>query len=105
MGSQKGGVSIDMKPARSFAVGVGIVAGVVVALSLPAGPASAHADLLRTDPAAGTVVDSLPAAVTLTFSEAVQPVVAQIQVIAPDGGPAGGGRISTAAALTVRIPL
>jgi copper transport protein len=94
-----------MKPARLFAVGTGILVGVLVALSLPAGPASAHADLLRTDPASGTVVDSLPAAVTLTFSEAVQPVVAQIRVIAPDGSPAGSGRISTAAAPTVRIPL
>lgn len=104
-GGQKGGVSIDMKHPRLFAVGVGIVAGVLVALGLSAGPASAHADLLRTDPAAGTVVGSLPAAVTLTFSEAVQPVVAQIRVTAPDGSPAGSGRISTAAAPTVRIPL
>ena len=105
MDGQKGGGSADMKPARLSVVGIGIVAGALVALILPAGPASAHADLLRTDPAAGTVVDSLPAAVTLTFSEAVQPVVAQIQVIAPDGSPAGGGRISTAAAPTLRIPM
>ena len=94
-----------MKPARLFAVGCGFAAGVVVALSLPAGPASAHADLLRTDPRAGTIVDSLPSGVTLTFSEDVAPVAGQIQVIAPDGSRADDRRVSETATSTVRIPL
>src|SRR3954465_15794004 len=94
-----------MGPARSAAIGWGIAAGVLVALSLPAGPASAHADLLRTDPAAGTVVDRLPAAVTLTFDEQVQPVAGQIQVIAPDGGRADGDRVGERRTSTVRVPV
>ncbi len=99
-----GGVSV-VKPARLSAIGCGIAAGIVVALSLPAGPANAHADLLRTDPASGSVVQSLPQAVTLTFSEDVQPVVSQMQVIAPDGSRADDERVSEEATSTVRIPL
>src|SRR3954454_900461 len=94
-----------MRRARWSAIGCGVAAGVLLALGAPAGPAGAHADLLRTDPPTGTVVGSLPAAVTLIFSEQVRPVAAQIQVIAPDGGRADGARVSERATATVRVPL
>ncbi|MCU7727769.1 copper resistance protein CopC [Actinoplanes sp. KI2] len=94
-----------MRGTRWAAIGCGVAAGVLLALGAPAGPAAAHADLLRTDPPAGTVVGGLPAAVTLFFSEPVQPVAAQIRVIAPDGGRADGERVSERATATVRVPL
>ena len=44
----------------------------VIALGL-AGPAAAHANLLRSDPAASALLDQAPAAVTMTFSEPPDP--------------------------------
>jgi copper transport protein len=41
-------------------------------LMLPAAPAEAHAALLKTDPAAGSVLDTAPKEVRLEFSEPVQ---------------------------------
>jgi methionine-rich copper-binding protein CopC len=58
-------------PLRSrHALGVAL-AGLVlalIALVWTAAPASAHDELLSSDPAAGTTVDELPAAITLSFS-------------------------------------
>ncbi|MFJ7900383.1 copper resistance CopC/CopD family protein [Streptomyces sp. NPDC096198] len=50
-----------------------------------AAPASAHAALLGSDPAQGTVVDTAPAQVTLTFSEKVGLSDASLQVLDPRG--------------------
>ena len=49
----------------TFALAAAVVLGV-------AAPASAHDQLLSTNPENGSTVQSLPAAVTLTFSDAVQ---------------------------------
>jgi copper transport protein len=49
----------------------------VLGVGLAAAPASAHAELVSTDPADGAVLTEPPDAVTLTFSEAV--------TVAPDG--------------------
>ncbi|MBY8886798.1 copper resistance protein CopC [Streptomyces sp. PTM05] len=49
-----------------------LVAGALIALVLGAAvPASAHAALLRSDPAEGSVVKTAPASITLGFSEGV----------------------------------
>lgn len=50
------------------------IAGVLafVCLLLSAGPASAHASLIGTDPAEGQIFDSAPAAATFTFDEPVR---------------------------------
>jgi len=61
-----------------------------------AGPASAHAQLERTDPADGTVLDTPPSAVTLTFSEGVSVADDGIRVVDGKGdrvdrGDAGRG--------------
>ncbi len=73
------------------------------ALTLPAGPASAHAALLGSTPAPGSVVGTSPTEIVVTFSEAITPVSGRVQVIAPDGK-----RISenaTATGSTLRIPI
>lgn len=68
-------------------------AGVLLGLGLSgAGPASAHASLVRVDPADGSSLTSAPAKVTLTFDENIgSPAV--IVVTGPDGS-----RVSTGTA-------
>jgi copper transport protein len=70
----------------------------------PAAPASAHAVLQSTSPAANSVVPSPPPEVVLTFSEGVRQVPDKIHVVAPDGSRADTGTPEFAGA-TVRIPL
>lgn len=55
-----------------------------VAMVLTAAPASAHAELVSSDPAQGSTVGSVPDSVTLTFTEALDRPAA-VSVIAPDG--------------------
>lgn len=63
----------------------GLLLGVVLALLVPAGPAQAHAALVRTNPVQGSVLQAPPAEVVVTFSEHVTPVVNKIEVIGPEG--------------------
>jgi copper transport protein len=73
------------------------------ALLAPAGPASAHAALLGSTPAPGTVIGASPSEIVVTFSEAVTPVTGRIQVLDP-----AGKRISgepAVAGATLRIPI
>ncbi|MGW3898326.1 copper resistance CopC/CopD family protein [Micromonospora profundi] len=72
----------------------GLLVTVVTLLIVPASPASAHAVLSRTSPAASSVVPSGPAEVVLTFSEAVRKVPGKIRVVAPDGSRADRGEPS-----------
>src|SRR5690606_29173364 len=71
----------------------GLAAAVVglLAVVLPAVPASAHAVLRSTNPVANTTVPTAPAEVVLTFSEAVSPVADRVRVLAPDGTRADSG--------------
>ncbi|WP_159499663.1 copper resistance CopC family protein [Microbacterium sp. 18062] len=58
-------------PTRSRRALIAALAGFALALSavlVTAAPASAHDELVSTDPAAGTAVDALPDAITLTYS-------------------------------------
>ena len=57
----------------------------LAALLAPASPASAHAALVGSDPAPGSVIGTSPDEVTITFSEHVIPVETQVIVLAPDG--------------------
>src|ERR1041384_5676561 len=57
---------------RLFAALAGSLIGLFFVLAGPAGPASAHAALVASDPANGTIVPDAPNKVTLTFSESVQ---------------------------------
>lgn len=74
---------------RKFAVAA--VLGLLTLL-LGAGPASAHAGLAGTDPEDGARLESLPAAVTFTFTENVGN--AFIAVTAPDGSPVETSEVS-----------
>ncbi|WP_228718238.1 copper resistance CopC/CopD family protein [Kitasatospora acidiphila] len=61
-------------------------AGTLLVLLLgTAGPAAAHAALLKTDPAQNSVVATEPAAVTLTFSEGVTLSGDSLRVLDPSG--------------------
>ncbi|WP_409471052.1 copper resistance CopC/CopD family protein [Streptomyces sp. HC307] len=66
-----------------------VLLGAVLVLLLlgGAGPASAHAGLGSTDPRDGTVLDSAPRHITLTFTESVGLLDDSVRVIAPDNRP------------------
>ncbi|WP_405112973.1 copper resistance protein CopC/CopD [Micromonospora sp. NBC_01405] len=85
----------NLRPPRRRLARVGALAGLlvtVVALLLaPATPASAHAVLVSSSPAASAVVPGGPTEVVLTFSEPVRKVAGKIRVIAPDGARADRG--------------
>jgi len=79
---------------------------VVVALGVvlgPAGPASAHAALLTSNPAPGSIIGSSPSEITVTFSEAVTPVPGRIQVLAPDGKRISGTATTKGAVLHIPV--
>ena len=60
-------------------------AAVVTAVMAVASPASAHASLASSDPAADSVLQAAPDQVLLTFTEAVDAVPEAIRVLAADG--------------------
>jgi copper transport protein len=68
-----------------------VLLGALVVLIGPVSPASAHAVIVDTVPARGSVVGSAPTAVTVTFSEPVRLVPGKVKVVAPDGTPVTGG--------------
>lgn len=59
-----------------------VLAGLLAASS---GPAGAHAALKSADPAAGSLLKTAPGAVTLGFSEALEPAFSSIDVVGADG--------------------
>jgi copper transport protein len=61
----------------------GVFLGLTTAFLVPS-PAQAHAVALRSDPPANTVVPTAPPAVTVTFSESIQPVAGRIRILGPD---------------------
>ncbi|HKE67166.1 MAG TPA: copper resistance protein CopC [Micromonosporaceae bacterium] len=71
--------------ARALALLVGVVAGLFGVFAFPAGAAQAHAALIRTVPAQGSIVLTAPSEIVITFSEVVQPVPSRITVISPEG--------------------
>src|SRR3954452_11097541 len=89
---------------RLLAALAGSLIGLFCVLLGPAGPASAHAALVATDPGNGTIVPDAPNKVTLTFSESVQLISGKIQVLAPDNSRADQGE-PTVNGATVTIPL
>jgi copper transport protein len=69
-----------------------LVAGVLLALLGSAGPASAHAALIATQPSSLAVLPAAPHQVTLTFGEQVQLSPDGVRVLAPDGARVDDGR-------------
>ncbi|GIF06725.1 copper resistance CopC/CopD family protein [Actinoplanes siamensis] len=88
---------------RAATVLLGLLIGMLGVL-FSAGPASAHAALVSSDPNNGNIVPDAPNKVTLTFSESVQLISGKIQVLAPDGSRADQGD-PTVDGATVTIPL
>ncbi|MEV5692574.1 copper resistance CopC/CopD family protein [Micromonospora globbae] len=94
-------------PRRWFArlcATAGLLVTAVALLIAPAAPASAHAVLVSSSPAASAVVPSGPEEVVLTFSESVRKVPDKVRVIAPDGSRADRGE-PTFDGTIVRIPV
>ncbi len=69
---------------RTAAAGLAAVVAVLL-VGLPASPASAHARLIRTDPAENTTVANPVTAITLTFNEPVKQRSTTVAVSASDG--------------------
>ncbi|WP_229399496.1 copper resistance CopC/CopD family protein [Micromonospora okii] len=100
--------AVDARPSRRRFTRLGALAGLLVTLLAlllaPATPASAHAVLASSSPAASAVVASGPTEVVLTFSEPVRKVTGKIRVIAPDGARADRGEPTfTDAVVTVPV--
>ena len=75
------------------------LAGTLMVLAIvlsSAGPASAHAVLLRTEPSPQTTVTAAPEAVRLHFSESVEAAFGNVRVFDVDGKRVDKGSISTA---------
>ncbi|SFE27529.1 copper transport protein [Actinacidiphila alni] len=85
--------------------------GALLALLLGvAAPADAHAALIRTDPADGSVVQSAPSSVLLTFSEGVLLSADSLRVLDPQGKDVAAGKPQHAASgkdtgSTATVPL
>ncbi|MBI5566622.1 MAG: copper resistance protein CopC, partial [Chloroflexi bacterium] len=56
-----------------------------------AGVASAHADLVRSNPATNSTLEVVPAAITIDFSEAIEPAFSKITVLFEDGSTVDNG--------------
>lgn len=69
-----------------------VFAGVLTfaALLLVAGPASAHDQLLSSDPKDGATLDEQPTSITLTFSSAPLDTGIEVALVGPDGATAQG---------------
>src|SRR3954464_8950843 len=98
-------MTVDRPRARKVSAAcAGLLFGLLWVLLGPASPASAHAALVASDPANGTIVPDAPNKVSLTFSESVQLITGKIQVLAPDGSRADQGDPQQTGN-TVTIPL
>ncbi|HEX2578592.1 MAG TPA: copper resistance protein CopC [Aquihabitans sp.] len=88
-------------------VTVRLLGALLAALALalvPAGPASAHAELSTSDPADGSVVDVAPSEVTIRFTEGVSVRPDGVRVLDGDGDRVDAGT-ATASGDTVVAPL
>ncbi len=74
-----------MRARRARSTILAILLGLLSIVAGPAAPASAHAALVGSSPAADAVVQEPPTQVVLTFTESVNPVAGKVRVIAPDG--------------------
>lgn len=91
-----------MSRLRGLPVLIGFCAVLLVTLVAP--PASAHAELLRSDPAAGAVLDTAPAEVRLTFSEAIAVVPDSLRAFGPAGAEISLEGTAVDAAAVVDLP-
>src|SRR5215470_4295106 len=85
-----------------------LVLGAVAATLLLAQPASAHADLVRSDPPDGSVLVHAPSVARLWFSEEISPKFSSARVVDRAGATIAGSRAQAGAGdpreLTVELP-
>ena len=79
------------------------VAGLAIAASLTPQVVLAHAQLLQSDPAPNALLQTVPASVTLIFSEAVAPAGAGIKVFSPSGRQVGAPPVARGSVLSSAI--
>ncbi|CAG7651080.1 copper resistance CopC/CopD family protein [Actinacidiphila bryophytorum] len=84
-------------PVRRLAAVLAACAALFAVAVATAAPASAHAALIRTDPASGSVVQTAPQQVVLTFSEGVLLSADSLRVLDPAGTNVATGAPSHAA--------
>ena len=63
------------------------------ALFLGAAAAQAHAQLERADPRVGSVIDAAPAAITLSFTEGIEPAFSAVEVTDSSGRRFDAGKV------------
>ncbi|MFD0578628.1 copper resistance CopC/CopD family protein [Dactylosporangium darangshiense] len=71
-----------------------VLAGVALALALPARPAAAHAGLVSSQPANGAVLTQAPDSVVLRFSEGIAPQFSSARLVDSAGRPVAGTRVA-----------
>lgn len=85
-----------------------LVVGATAAMLLLAQPASAHADLVRSDPADGGVLAHAPSVARLWFSEEISPGFSSARVVDRTGATVSGARAQVGGGdprqLTVELP-
>ncbi|MGH9134347.1 MAG: copper resistance protein CopC, partial [Ilumatobacteraceae bacterium] len=84
-GRSEASIRLNQRALRRGLVASAAIAIVAAASLVPARPASAHAELLSSDPAPGAQLAQPPAAVTLRFSESVAFVTDSVRVIDAGG--------------------
>lgn len=72
-------------------------------LALGTSPASAHANLIATDPAEGAVLESAPDRIGFTFSESVLGVANGVKVFDAQGGPVAASSSASGSELSVTL--
>ncbi len=65
---------------------------VIIAACLVAPSAWAHAFLDRASPPVGSEVSGSPSSLTLTYTEAVEPLFSSVQISGPGGAPVNDGK-------------
>ena len=91
---------------RAVRHGLGLATASLVALAIVlvgVSPASAHAELVSTDPEEGAVLDAAPASVTLTFNEPVRLTSQEVAVYDAEGDPVGSSAEANGAEVAVTL--
>ncbi|WP_340559547.1 copper resistance CopC/CopD family protein [Streptomyces sp. GSL17-111] len=86
-------------------LGLALACATLLASLAWAAPAAAHASLVGTDPAEGSVVDRAPEDVSLTFSEDVALSADGVRVLDPGGDRADSGQVTESAPRTFDVAL
>ncbi len=96
---------LAMTTVRRASLAGALIALVLGALVGPVGPASAHDELISTQPASGAVLDAPPATIGLEFSEDVLAISPTVVLTGPDGDVPLESPVVTGTQVSVAVPL